>query len=491
MSRFAFEAPELHRDGHFERARFVFEGDAANGWRVWRNDEPCLELGPGYEAVQTVYCGVCSTDLARRFLPYPLPQIVGHEAVGQRGNAALVAEINASHRARGLDDAGCPYCAGGLDTHCPDRITFGINQLPGGFAPWFLAPTAALKPVPPGVGPRLAALTEPFAAALQGVRATRPRPGERAAVLGPRRLGALLLAALNGHRRQTGEAFEIAALARHDALLDLARDLGADTAVDLRTAGDLANRFDLVYDTTGAPEGLTLALSLARRAVHLKSTHGRPVLGQERLTELVVDELALIPFSPARLTFAWPEEAPRANRNVYVAPSVLESTVAAARAADPQRRFHRLSVEDAFALVAPRPNRPPLPGSPLPQFDLALAARPAEVDAIIRPRPEIECSLVRPRGAILLAEPPADAPLLRALVDQGLELHSSRCGDFDRALAILADNPELAAALEARMITHEYGLDRIETAFETAADSGKSVKVLVRPAAEAAPDQGA
>jgi len=482
MKRLAFTAPEHCRDGSFQTAHYALQGDRENGWRVGRDGETLMTLDAGYEAVETLYCGVCSTDLARRFLPYPLPQVIGHEAVGRFGDKHVVVEINASHKARGVAD-DCPYCAGGLDTQCPDRVTFGINRLPGAFAPWFLAPVAAMKALPAGVSPRLAALTEPFAAALQGVRATQPRSGERVAVLGPRRLGALLLAALHGWRRDSGMDCRIAALARHDALLALAKGLGADEAIDVRTADEAGLRrgFDVVYDTTGAPAGLARALDLARRAVHLKSTHGQPALGQQKLTDLVVDELALLPFRPERLSFAWPEEARRANRNAYVAPSVPEPALAAARQADPNRRFHRLSVDAAFEMVKPRPDRKPLEGSPLPQFDLALATRPEEVDAIIRPQPDIECGLVRPRGAILVIDPPAEAPLLSALCDRDLELHSSRCGDFDRALEILAAQPELAAALERQMITHEFDLSDIEAAFETAADSRQSVKVLVRP----------
>ena len=115
----------------------------------------------------------------------------------------VVIEINASHMARGVpESAQCRFCCHGIDSQCPQRITLGINQLPGGFAPWLLAPKNACIPVPHGVDPLVACLTEPLAAALQGVEATFPHNGETVGVVGPRRLGMLLVIALAGFRRK-------------------------------------------------------------------------------------------------------------------------------------------------------------------------------------------------------------------------------------------------------------------------------------------------
>jgi len=500
MPRIEFDAPEYQSDGAFQTAHYAFDGDESSGWRVLRNDAEFLRLGPGYTPVESLYCGVCSTDLARRYLPYPLPQVIGHEVVGRKNGRPVVVEINASHLARGLasESAACPYCAdGSMNTQCPHRITLGIDRLPGGFAPYFLAPVHAILPVPEGVDPLTAALTEPFAAALQGVEATHPRNGERAAVLGPRRLGALILAALAGFRKRQGLDFSISALARHDQLLDLAGKLGADEAVDLRErpASELQQKFDVVFDTTGSPEGFEAALGMARRVLHLKSTNGRPVLGLVHMTDLVVEEIALAPaLKPgeddtalaARLEYSWPAEREagrqRRNSNIYIAPDVSDELFERLqRAAGPERRLHRLDPEEARAKIqAGERNFPE--GSPFPRFDLAIASSLAGADRIIRPVPGEEFSLLRARGAILLA-PGAndgfDSPLHEAVAGRGLEIHSSRCGNFERALAILKDNPEIAAAIRDSMITQRYSLEEIDEAFEVAADSSRSIKVVV------------
>lgn len=85
-----------------------------------------------------------------------------------------------------------------------------------------LAPVNAILPVPDTVSTYSAALAEPLAAALQGVESTGPQEGDNVAVLGPRRLGMLVIAALAGYRKREGINFSISAIVRHTSLEDLA-----------------------------------------------------------------------------------------------------------------------------------------------------------------------------------------------------------------------------------------------------------------------------
>lgn len=484
MTTIRFKAPEYQSDGSFVETGYEFSGDETGGWRVLHGGTPLVRLGRGYTPLRSLYCGVCSTDLARRRLPFPLPQLIGHEAVGLRDGRPVVVDINASHRARDDHPEDCPYCAAGLDTQCPDRLTMGIDRLPGAFAPWFLAPVRALHPVPDDIPPALATLAEPFAAALRGVELSMPRAGDRVAVLGPRRLGMLTLAALAGYRHRLDLDFEIIGVVRHGHLAELGVELGADRVIDIREtpAATLSGRFDIVFDTTGRPGGLETALELSRRIVHIKSTHGEPSLGLSHLTEMVIDELALLPYETTRLAFTPPgEAAPRANTNIYVAPSVPEDLVAEASAAHPAGRFHRLPPDIALRRLADEPGM--VTGSPLPRFDLALVSRMEEVDAVIRPLPERRESLLRPVGAILLAgvSPPSAPPLERA-VRRGIEIHTSRCGSLARALEVMRANPRLMTAMRRRLVSHVYPLTAIGDAFTTAADS-RAMKVLVKTGA--------
>jgi len=452
MTSIAFDAHDHHADGSFAVARYEFEGDPERGWRVRRDSAEVLALGPGYRALRVRRCGVCSTDLARRFLPFPLPQVIGHEVVAVDDEGArFVVEINASHAARGVAE-DCAFCAAGLETHCPARVTLGIDALPGGFGPWILAPVAACLAVPDDVPDEDAVLVEPLAAALHAVTTVAPREGDRVAVLGPRRLGMLVVAGLHAMRR----GFGVEAVVRDPALAALAEGFGANSAHVLVGEDDarLAAAFDVVVDTTGSPSGFERALRLARREVHLKSTHGLPAGGVEHLTEFVVDELSLqrMPARPASGRVAWlcsaspPDELRSACDLAVGAPGELA------------RDYAR--------------------GPGLPHADAVVVDSPASFARAVRPVAGSERPLARPRGEIWLHPDAATdgAPLLEAVRDRGLRLSSSRCGDFRLALEQLR-TPALRG-VGARLVTHRFDGSEIARAFETAG-SRACVKAVI------------
>lgn len=477
METISFKAPEYQSDGSFQEIEYRFEGDEKSGWTIFRNGQKQMELGEGYTAVKSLYCGVCSTDLARRFLPYPLPQIIGHEVVGIKDNKPVVIEINASPLARHIETKD-PFSLHGLHTHSPERITLGIDRLPGGFAPWILAPVDAIVEVPKQVSALAASLTEPFAASLQGVDATPIKNGDSVAVLGPRRLGMLIIAALAGYRKERKLNFKITALIRHENLRALCLKMGANEVVDTRNPIP-DSTYDVVFDTTGKQEGFAEALRMARRSVSLKSTNGQETLGLKHLTDLVVDEMAILPYNVNQLEYTWPDEGPRSNVNIYVAPGVPETIVSEMKEKDAatgkKRTYHRVDAKETAVKIRAGMQ---LEGSIVPRFDLAIASSLAEMDQIIRPLEGIEFSILRPRGAILFTGSSTSA-LTDALNQKSMEIRTSRCGDFHRTMKLLSEQPEIAATFEKDMITHKYKLDSIRTAFETAADSNKSVKVIV------------
>jgi len=440
-----FRAPEYRADDRFAESELSFSGSVEGGWRVERNGETCLELGAGYEPLSTIACGVCSTDLARRFLPFPLPQVTGHEILARDADGRrVVVEINASHAARGVDTT-CPFCRGGLANHCPERLVLGIHDLPGGFGPRLLAPRRAILPVPDEIPDLTAVLVEPFAAALHVLDVVRPRDGEVVAVLGPRRLGLLVVAALAAARRAGGTDFEIVALSRHDSLNRLALELGATGARRVEGDGaELPSAFaDVVVDTTGSVAGFELALRLARRELHVKSTNGQAAAGLRHLTELVVDELALERFDPA---------APIAGEVAWLVDVVP---------APPGS----LAGVDAAALASELEGH----SEGIPRADAVVVDRLARVDEAIRPFADRQSSLVAPRGRVLLHEsaPRDGSPLVTALLDRGLRLSSSRCGDFRAALALLGSDPDLRR-LGKRFVTHRLTPARMDEAFAVA-----------------------
>ena len=468
-----FGARELNADGTTAPAEWVIAGSTTGGWVIERNGLHHLSFGRGYRLLRSERCGVCSTDLDRPFLPFPLPQVIGHEMLARDENGVrCVVEINASHRARG-EVTPCAFCDAGLANHCPDRRVLGIHDLPGGFGRHVLAPVRAVLPVPESIPDDVAVLVEPFAAALHAVDRIAPREGDHIAVLGTGRLGLLVVAALAAQRRAQGAHFRIEAWSRRAALRERALALGADTACDPPAAGHGPGA-DVVIDTTGSPEGFALALSLAVREVHLKSTHGRASGGLAHATALVVDELGLraMPTDPVALVAALDGlPIPGGDRPLVAwlcearVPASLEHAVDVVRGR---------SAAELLEVVGARRDR-------LPRFDLAVVDRAARIDEAIRPDATHEISLVRPRGLIWLHPERRDVTrqhaVAHALIERDLAISTSRCGDFGLALALLDADATLRAGL-ARLVTHHLPASRLDEAFALAR-SPEAIKVVV------------
>ncbi len=461
-----FSAFEYTKDGRFEKTVYAFDGDCHTGWQIHRKGRLHLTLGKGYQMLKTRLCGICASDIDRKFYPFPLPQIIGHEVVAQTPGTGdtCVVEINDTPYYRGdvhLDAFG----KAGLFTHTPGRMVLGIDRLPGGFGPYILVPEHAVVPLD-DFEEYTAVLIEPFAAALQAVYASPPEHHDQVAVLGPRRLGALLTAALAAYKRSSRKNFSITALARHPHLLKLCRRLGADKGIDLtaKMPETLSRQFDIVYDTTGTASGFETALHLAKREVHLKSTNGQEICGLKYLTGFVVDELSLLPFSESHLDFTWQNED-RKNTAFY------QAAEAAANIAGGKKVFKGTPPEAETMLSDTFfQNR-------LPRFDIAIATSLREIDTIIRPSHDHESALVRPRGAILFHGNPGNNPLLNFIAKGGI-LRSSRCGNFHTAMSLLNENKKIAGDLAHNMISHVFPVRELPTAFDYAKKS-RALKVVV------------
>lgn len=469
-----FTAYEYRADTSFEEADYEFRGSEEDGWSILRNGDEHLTLGPGYRLLRTDRCGVCSTDLDRHFLPFPLPQVTGHELVALDDDGRrYVVEINASHAALGVEH-DCPFCTLGLSTHCPERLVLGIHDLPGGFGPWILAPRNAVHEIPDEVSSESAVLVEPFAATLRAVHVSAPQPGERVAVLGPRRLGMLLVAALAAERRRRAIDFEIHALVRREELGELALRFGADGFRVVTPEEDAAD-MDVIFDTTGNPDALALAARLARREVHIKSTHGRPSAGLGQLTAMVVDELAI-----ARLPIENGEVPESFELENFSGRSALPHVAWLSPLPPPPGMDARFELARATRAADLRAVIATSPG--LPRFDAVVCAPSGDaIDDVVRPSTEDEDSILRPRGTIWLdprAEVAAsEGAAVQAVVDRDLGFATSRCGDFRAALELLQNDAELRARVEA-LVTHRFDAPTLPRAFSVAR-SKECVKAIV------------
>jgi L-iditol 2-dehydrogenase len=121
----------------------------------------------------------------------PPPSPFGHElcgidtATGRRVVAANSAPCGA-----------CGACRRGQETLCESLFPL----LNGAYAEFLLVPARIarrnLLPVPPGLAPQLAAMTEPLACCLHGIDAAGVQAGDRVAVLGTGPIGLMLCACL-------------------------------------------------------------------------------------------------------------------------------------------------------------------------------------------------------------------------------------------------------------------------------------------------------
>ncbi len=226
-------------------------------------DVPTPQPAAGEVLVQVSLAGICGSDhtlYAGKF-NVPLPVIPGHEMVGRV--AALgpgVAGLAVGQRVTLQPNIGCeacPLCLSGSRNLCPSKIRKGVDAN-GVFAEYACAPARYLWPVPESLTDEVAVFTEPLAVVVHAMAKAAPENGERVLILGAGVIGLLALqfAAASGA--------EVSALDLNDRRLEQARKLGA--AHTYRADGSLEslhNRFDCIYETSGSPGAMALAVSLA------------------------------------------------------------------------------------------------------------------------------------------------------------------------------------------------------------------------------------
>ena len=252
-------------------------------------------------------------------------------------------------------------------------------------------------------------------------------------------------------------------MGKSDRDMYLSMKMGADRTIDLRVSSpsSFAGNFDILYDATGSPEGLSSAITMSRREVHLKSTHGMEFFGIKHLTELVVDELSILPFSQENLKSVWKNEK-RKNKLIYLSDEDDISRISSEYI--PFKGNHKLAEE---YLLSERGK------SMFPRFDIGIASNISEIDSLIRPNNFNENSLIRPRGAILFHGYSAGNPLLE-FISGGKSLKTSRCGNFNKAIALLGANPNIARAIGKYLITHIFKANELPLAFKKAREKAQS-----------------
>ena len=260
---------------------------------------PTPEPGPGQIALRMTHGGICGSDLhyyahgAVGAFTLREPLVLGHEVVG------TVADDPSGRLTAGTPVAVhpaspcgvCRECRAGLAHVCGDTRYFGsaarFPHTQGGFAEYLVVRGDQARPLPPGLAPARAVLTEPLAVALHALSRAGDVRGRTVLVSGAGPIGALVV----GAAKAAGAA-EVWATDLLDNPLRIARRVGADHTAQVGAEKVPSEYFDIAVEASGAPAALGPVLAAVRRRgtlVQLGSLPAGP-LGAE-LVAVVAKEI--------------------------------------------------------------------------------------------------------------------------------------------------------------------------------------------------------
>jgi erythritol/L-threitol dehydrogenase len=258
--------------------------------RDYRVEEvPVPRPGPGELLIEVGACGICASDM-KCFLGGELfwgkdgsggflegPCIAGHEYAGR---VVALGEGAAERHGVGIGDrivaeqivpcGTCRFCRNGQYWMCQPHHIFGFKRyLNGGMAKYNLFPAKSLvHRVPESLSEGEAAYIEPLACAWHAVERGEIKPGDTVVICGVGNIGLCML--------QIAKLFgpgQLIALDAKDYRLDLAKQVGADVAVNVadedavQRVRDLTEGYgcDVYVEASGNPAGVTQGLQMIRK----------------------------------------------------------------------------------------------------------------------------------------------------------------------------------------------------------------------------------
>ena len=248
------------------------------GRMVFRDDVAEPVPGSGQVLVGVRSCGICGSDLHFAAYGAEVLSLTGEMAgsLGGGTNVDLSHDIFMGHEfsaevlEAGPDTETHP--AGTLVTSIPvlisgqrvEPIVYSNNTL-GGYAERMLLSAPLLLPIPNGLDPRHAALTEPMAVGLHAVNKSGVQPGEAALVLGCGPIGIAVIANLRARGVENIVAADFSSKRR-----ELATIMGAHQTVDPAQGSP----FDtvtpaVVFEAVGVPGIIDDVMRRARHGTRL------------------------------------------------------------------------------------------------------------------------------------------------------------------------------------------------------------------------------
>ncbi|MDO9416110.1 L-idonate 5-dehydrogenase [Pararhizobium sp.] len=236
--------------------------------------------GSGQVEIAIEAGGICGSDLhyynhgGFGAIRLREPMILGHEIAGTikvlgAGVSGLaVGDRVAVSPSRPCN--ACDYCLKGLQNQCLNMRFYGsampMPHIQGAFRQRLVAESWQCHKVADGVSINEAAFAEPFAVTLHAVNRAGSLLGKRVLVTGCGPIGALCILAARAHGAE-----EIVATDVMDAVLDKARQIGADRTINVATDGDKlsaysANKgyFDVMFEASGNERAVRSGLEVLK-----------------------------------------------------------------------------------------------------------------------------------------------------------------------------------------------------------------------------------
>ncbi|SPH17219.1 L-idonate 5-dehydrogenase (NAD(P)(+)) [Defluviimonas aquaemixtae] len=248
---------------------------------------PAQSPGAGEVLVRMQRGGICGSDLhyynngGFGTVKLREPMILGHEvagvvtAVGKAVEGLAEGDLVAISPSRPCGK--CGECLRGLPNQCLNMRFYGsampFPHIQGAFREELVVDAAQCVPAE-GLSPGEAAMAEPLSVALHAVRRAGEMLGRRVLITGCGPIGALVILAA----RRAG-AGEIVATDISANVLDFARAVGADVALDTRAEPQALTAYsqgkgtlDVLFECSGAQPALSAGIAALRprgRAVQL------------------------------------------------------------------------------------------------------------------------------------------------------------------------------------------------------------------------------
>lgn len=259
---------------------------------------------PDEVLVRVKASGICSSDIGRGFggKAYHYPLIMGHEFSGfaeevppsartemKKGDRVVVFPLVPCKK--------CIPCQTGDYAQCLNYTYFG-SRMDGGFAEYVWVPSENLFLIPDHVDTVHAAMTEPCAVALHGVRRMIIQPGMSGAVFGAGPIGNMVAQWL-----RIGGCHEVVLVDIDKRKLSIADEMGF-TVIDssetdpVQSIMDKTDGYgvDCVVEACGLPATFLQALQSAGRfaqVVFLGNIHGEFVIGEKDFSSVLRRELTI------------------------------------------------------------------------------------------------------------------------------------------------------------------------------------------------------